>query len=655
MKNKAILLISFLCIAFNAPAQEILQILSYDWASKPVYEKPSGDFDIFGIKEKQLIYFDYEGGDLTEHYLEHKVVWLNSDEKIEEYNKVYLPYADGSNLKVSKARVITPNNSIIDLDKTKIFTSKDEETGQQYKYFAFEGLEKGSFIEYLYVAQQKPDYNGTRIKLQSTYPKKEVDFELVSPKNLLFASKSFNGLPEANRDSLPNGNNRWNLKVENMDGLEKEDQSAHSAYLGQIIYKLDSNTATKGKNLTSYANVSQNLYAFYYKDIDKKVDGLLDKFIKENNLANGENEDATLSMLDNYLKTTIFLTEGNDPGLSNTISILENKVANRRGIVQLYVQLFSKLGIKNEMVLTSDRNNVKFDPEFESYSFLNNFLFYFPNTKKFLAPNVQENRYGFPPIEFTDNYGLFIKEVKLGSNKSAIGKIKYIDAVEAELNVDVMDIKVSFDENDITKTNIQLNRSFSGYNAMYFQPFMNLMPKETKEELVDQFAKTMHEDIQIISKDIQNGEPESFGKKPIVFSYEIEADVFMEKAGRKHLFKLGDLIGPQIEMYQDKKRKLPLESQYERTYYRNITIEIPKGYKVVNPEDITIDYKIEKDGELLFFFDSSYTLKDNLLSIKADEQYNTNIVYPEILEGYRQVINGAADFNKIKLIFEQEQ
>ena len=642
----------FMFVLQTVFSQNRLQQLNYDWDSKPNYNKPSEDLDVYGIREHQIVYFDYHENNLEEYYLEHQIIWVNSDEKIEEFNKVYLPYSNTSLLEVSKARVINAAGKIIELDKSKIFTSNDEETGRQYKYFALEGVEKGSYIEYLYVEKRQPSYNGVRFTLQSSYDKENVHFQLISPKNLIFALKSFNGLPEAVNDTLPSEQNRWSIYIDSISKLEEEDQSAYNAYLGHVIYKLDKNTANNGKNLTSYAQVSQNLYNHYYTEPDKKVSALVDKFLNKNNLVQKDDLNKTLSKLESYIKTNIFITKGKDADLSDIASVLNNNIANEQGIVHLYVTIFEYLGIEHEMVITCDRSQLKFDKDFESYNYLNDFLFYFKDTQKYMAPSIQENRYGYPPAKFTDNYGLFIKPVNIGNYKSAIGKIKYIEAVGADQTVDKMHIEVVFDQDDITKNTINLNRSFSGYYALYFHPFMDLMPQDTKDEILDQFAKSMGEHVTIKTKEIINGDPSLFGFKPIIFNYGIETDDFVEKAGRKYLFKLGDLIGQQIEMYQEKERKLPYENDFQRTYYRTITINVPKDYRIVNPEDILIDYTVENDGKVLFYFTSTYTYENDLLTITANEQYNENIISPDIFEGFRKVINGAADFNKIKLILE---
>ncbi len=56
----------------------------------------------------------------------------------------------------------------------------------------------------------------------------------------------------------------------------------------------------------------------------------------------------------------------------------------------------------------------------------------------------------------------------------------------------------------------------------------------------------------------------------------------MEKAGPRILFKVGELIGPQIEMYRDDERTAEVENDFNRMYDRTIKIRLPKGYQVKN-------------------------------------------------------------------------
>src|SRR5690606_3644781 len=113
----------------------------YDWINNPKYSvAPGTDEEILELKNRVVTEFAYDSkGSLVEYLLEHRVIWLNSDPAIESFNKIYLPYSSSSELEVSKARVITTSGKVLELDESDIKTAKDEETGQQHKYFAFSG------------------------------------------------------------------------------------------------------------------------------------------------------------------------------------------------------------------------------------------------------------------------------------------------------------------------------------------------------------------------------------------------------------------------------------------------------------------------------------------------------------------------------------
>lgn len=624
---------------------------TYSWDENPSYKvEEDSEESIIALKDKILTEFYFQKEGLVEYFLEHRVLWLNSDEKIENYNKIYLPYSSNSELKVNKARVIKKNGEIIELDDSKILTAQDEETGKHYKFFAFEGIEKGSFIEYYYVVRRYPRYKGNRITFQTDYPKNNVEFDLYAPNNLVFDFKTYNNTPEVVRDTTSKNKLHWELKMDTVEPLNKEEQSPYNASKKSVIYKLDRNTADNSRDISSYGVVAQNIYSYYYEDYSSKTLNLIKKFIKEATEGKTLEGEALIRKIEFFVKSNVFINkDGFDTNLDD---IITKKVANEAGVLKLYAAIFKTLNIKHEIVITSDRQDLKFDKDFEANNFLTDFLIYFNKTKSYLSPTDLGSRYGYPPAYLTDNYGLFIKEVKVGDFVSGLGKIKYIKPITADKTVDKMIIDVNFESENIAQSNIKLDRSMSGYYAMYFQPYIHLIKDKDKNELIEGFAKNINEDVTITQKEVINDDPELFGIKPIQFKIDFNSEAFVEKAGNKYLFKAGELIGKQIQLYQEKQRVLPVENEFTRSYYRTINITIPEGYKVANLDDINIKNTFNKEGEEWLVFHSYYELKDNLLVITADEHYRENIIDTENYEDYRTVINSAADFNKLVLVFE---
>ena len=159
--KKYIIILTIVISSLTTFSQTIPFFKSYDWEETPSYNiAENSEENLIALKEKIVTEFHFEEEALVEYFLEHKILWLNSDDAIEEYNKIYLPFSSESKLQLNKARVISKSGEIINLDASKILTAQDEETGRKYKYFAFEGITKGSFIEYIYVVKKQPAYNG---------------------------------------------------------------------------------------------------------------------------------------------------------------------------------------------------------------------------------------------------------------------------------------------------------------------------------------------------------------------------------------------------------------------------------------------------------------------------------------------------------------
>lgn len=656
MKNLICILSCLLLLVNTVIAQDQPFYTSYDWEAIPTYKLPAqNDSPMIALDHKTVTEFYFlEDGALVEYYLEHEALVLNSDDKIEAFNKIYLPFSASTEIVVNKARVITPERKIIEVDPSKVFESTDEETGNQYQYFALEGIEKGSIVERMYVYKRYPKYNGNRCTLQDSYYKKQASFDLYAPENFEFAFKSYNGLPEMKEDTLTKNKRHWTVAVKDIKALEEEETASFWANTQFVVYKLDKNLATNKVGVTSYADVVKRIYGLYYETLSKKVNKGIDSFIKSA-IGKETNPEEQLRKLDNYIKSNVYQANGNDEKFEDLAQILNTKVANNTGLMKLYTAALNALGVDHEMVITSNRQNIKFDETFEAFNFLDEFLFYYPAFESYVSPTDFDTRYGFPSAYYTDNYGLFIKEVALGDFTSGVGKIKYIKAPEAAKSMDNMLINVSFDENDITNTKVTLEDAMSGYYALYFQPYMHLADQENKDKLLESFAERISENITITHKEMINGHGDLFGVKPIIIKVDFESNAFIEKAGNKYLFKLGELIGGQQELYQEKERVLPVESEFNRGYERTLTVTLPQGYTVANLEDIKINNSyVDEAGEAIFTFASDYELQGNVLTISADEFYKKNIVPASAYEGYRRVINSAADFNKITLVLQKQ-
>ncbi len=124
-------------------------------------------------------------------------------------------------------------------------------------------------------------------------------------------------------------------------------------------------------------------------------------------------------------------------------------------------------------------------------------------------------------------------------------------------------------------------------------------------------------------------------------------------AGQKILFKVGELIGPQSELYSDEDRHYDIVNDNNRGYDREIDVEIPKEYHFNNINSLKMNVNYQDEKSIPFSFVSNYQLNESKLRIEVKEFYK-NIFAPRArYEDFRKVVNAAADFNKIVLIIEK--
>jgi hypothetical protein len=187
------------------------------------------------LNKMRIEFIDKKDNSVEEYFTLHKIIHLNDDHGIENFNKIYISVTDFSDVSEIRARTILPGGRIIELDKTNIKDLKDED-GSLYKIFAFEGLEKGCDIEYYYTVRRVTSYFG-KLKIQDQYPITETQFELIYPKRLVFETKLYNCKSESKIDSLSNDKGRLSIHFDEISGLDEEKYSSYRVNLARIEYK----------------------------------------------------------------------------------------------------------------------------------------------------------------------------------------------------------------------------------------------------------------------------------------------------------------------------------------------------------------------------------------------------------------------------------
>lgn len=588
------------------------------------------------------------GKTAKQYNLLHEKIFINSDDAIERNNKIYIPFSLDESVVLNKARVILKNGTVINLDKKDIKEDVDQEKGMKLNYFAVNGLEKGAIIEKLYILEERPEFTGQTIKMQDEYPIANLNFELIYPKHLIFKTKSYNGLSEPLIDDKKIENTKVLTVLEkNIPALDNdENYSNWNLQLKLFRYKLDENENNGAKNLNNFKEFATNLYQRLNPELDKKQQKVIDDFCAT--IPKSDDFKEQIWNIENKIKKTIKYDRYIDSKESLS-DIISTKQANQTDILKIYSAVFKNFKIENNVVLTSNRYKIPFDKDFESYENLSELLFYFPSINHYLTPTEIEYRIPLFPNTIANNNGLFVKEKVFGGVSMGIGEIKFIEIPGKEITHDIMNITVDFTQ-DIENPLITSKLIFGGYSGLNFQPIKDFASAEQYKTVLKSIAENYTFEAEYKTLTTENDGTDFIGKKPFILNVAFDGKDLTKKAGENYLFSVGETIGKQMEFYQENKRTLPVEIDYPHFYTRKITILLPKGGTVKNLEKFVMDYKTIINGKTEAQFVSNYKKNGDEIIVENTEFYNI-INYPlDKFEEYKDVINAAADFNKIVIV-----
>lgn len=579
----------------------------------------------------------------------HRITFVNNDEAIQKHNRIVISMGNTIELVELKARSINKEGKVVFFDKSNLKELKNEDTGKAFRIFAIEGIEIGSEVEYYFIRKMQPSLFD-RSFMQFGAPVKNSSFLLTSPNHLKFDFKSYHDYPNVTSQD-DKERNVYQVSMLDVPGLKDEPFSYFEPNRKRIEFKFAYNTAKSQARLYTWDEAAKTFYRIL-TNVSKEDEKALEKFVKALDDNPSKSKEERIVSAENKIKSLIQVNkESSSESLSQIESILKSKLASHEGMAKLFMAVFKRLSIPCYPVVTCSREDVKFDGDFDSWAYLDEYVLYFPDTKKFISPYNFEMRYPLVEPKFTAQKGLFIEPFSVGEVNSALASIHEIPAIDYSLNTDDLDIDVVFND-DLASSNIKQKREFSGYNAASFVHYYDLMTPDQRLNMIEELTKQTAPDAAIkewTAKNVPGKVVTSF-----VMDVNFESTHFIERAGPRILFKVGELIGPQVEMYRDDARVTPVENGHNRGYDRKIVVHIPAGYQVKNLQDLKIDVTVHQGDKIPFSFQSDYTVKDNLVEIIIKEYYKEIYAPVSQYEDFRKVVNAAADFNKITLVLEHK-
>ena len=660
-----------------ASAQSFDYTTPVGWSDKPsVHPIPPGfdEASAVTVLDERSIEYRREKDQISVYEIVHKIIHIHDDKGIEMFNKVYLPVQEGGELSDIRARTILPGGKVLDVTQDKIKTTQED--GTEYRQFAMNGVEKGAEVEYYYT-EKRPFYLFGSLVFQSgQVPVLKSRLLLITPRDLRFSAKSYNGFA-VSLDTLIGEQRIIAGQDSNRKDLPEEKYAFRDAYLARVDFKLSYNMANNPfVRLYTWKELAKKAYAFYTDRTDKDEKALrafadLLPAPADTSLA------GRISSLEDYIKTNINIDKkltGNNGGVLP--DVLTTRNANEEGVIRLFTGLLDDRGIPYQLVLASDRAAIPLDPDLEDWDRAENILLYFPGTGLYLDPSQAALRYPYIRPTLGGARGIFLKTLELGTFKTAMASFGMVNLAPADTSA--LNLEADLHFNPTLDTLLVHGRQImKGYGACEYRPIYTYLPKEKQDEANKDICKSIGNSADVSNIRVTNTRmTDCLYNLPLMIDGDIRCPDLIENAGPRILLKIGEIIGTQTEMYQERPRQTPVEMPYPHEENRLITLHIPDGYTVKNLKDLifNVSYPLNNgtpatgdshtgiyapdvvnppSGVPDMGFVSSYTLNGSVLVIDIRETYR-KVFYPlDRFDQFRKVINASADFNKVVLVLEK--
>lgn len=625
------------------------------WDSIPVMPATDTQFKaesaVF-LKDYRQHHFAFQGENLALFTTMHRAIRVLDEKGVVMYNKIYIPLHPDAEVKEIRARVIKPNGQVVNLPADKIL--EVEEDGSRFKKFALEGVETGSVIEYIAQYVKQLSLFGLEVFQFSNSAVQDAKFTLLTPAHLYFSVKGYNGMNEV-KDTVIGETRHVEFASTNVPAIFEEKYGEAAPHIQHVQYKFSYNLNQDRENrLYTWDNVAAIAYEKYNKFTEKERKAL-SSFVKQLDIRDDGSEEEKIIALEHALKTRVSI---NEEGISESADQVENiiktKVASHEGFIKLFSGCMQALDIRFELVYVNTRSGIQIDEELENYRLIEELIFYFPGTKKFLQPTNVGMRYPLINPYWAGTNGLFVKPMISGSSASAYGRFESIPILPYTSNLHNMDIKVKLNK-ELDSVHLRTQQYFAGYTAGTYRPAWSFLPPEKLKEFQEEIVKNGAAGSQVRGAiETKNTSMlDGVKNKPLIVEGEVTTADLLEKAGNNLLLKIGLVIGPQVEMYQEKPRQRPVNMEFPHTLDRTIEMVIPEGYVIKNPDDLNMRVPDSGTG-LDMGFESSYSIEGNILKVKLHEYYKSHTYPMDRFATFKDVINAAADFNKVVLVLQKK-
>ena len=247
----------------NAFLAQSFYYQAHNWEKTPTVYKPTDEQkkqDIIIVFEKNSYEIAYDAdGQAVIYETMHTRYHVNNQKGVDEVNKGYMSMRNVIEEIDLNARSISSENKITYLNRSTVKAVDNFENAGAYKIFAIDGVEPNCDVEIKYT-NKKQYYTYSYNVASSNYKTLEFETHILSPKNLVYDIRCYNGLSNFIKDTTTTDKNHWILMQGSIHSNKKEKYSASKANKPAFMFQLSYNTDKTKAKIYSWETISKEYY-----------------------------------------------------------------------------------------------------------------------------------------------------------------------------------------------------------------------------------------------------------------------------------------------------------------------------------------------------------------------------------------------------------
>lgn len=618
-------LIAF-CLIFtnNLIAQRVIEPTPEDIElAKTLRSKYSKD-DVAIIESKEEITFDLnkkEAKVLVNSSLKEKLMGINSRAEIQKY-EFYNGQSEVFDMKLKYRNDKEVYKQITD----NYYQDKDlfyNDARVKFMNVTFDSQGKS----YLYEVERKfKDIKYfTSIYFHEDYPIKNKEVVITVPNWLQIELKEFNfagfNIVKSKVEDARKELTIYTYKIEGLSGFSKEEDAPGKSYIYPHLLVLAKSFKNKNVQTPLFASTS-DVYKWYKSLVNEMKDDtnvLKDKVkeLTENAKSDEEKIKNIYYWVQDNIKYIAFEDgiAGFKPDESN--NVFTKRYGDCKGMGNLTKQMLKLAGFDARLTWLGTKH-IAYDYTIPSICVDNHMIctLFFKGKKYYLDGTEKFNSFG----EYAER--IQNKEVMIEDGDKFI--VDKIPGVNYESNKEIY--KADFViENDKLKG--KCNRNASGESRANFLQIFNLFETNKKGETLEKFLSSQDKNIEVANiktSDLKNRELNLNIDYDIQISNKVSSfdnDIYVELENRN-----------EYKNFEFKERKNDFEFEFKKNYVSNISLEIPKGYKItklpesleIKEDDFNIAVNFKQVGSKIIY-NKQFIFKNAVIKSSKIEKWNESI------------------------------